>query len=275
MATGWVGSDDRFSQVTMPRILFIPDQHSDYRMWSDIPNRIRERAEAVHFDQHEKIPWAADSGDVLAAAYRLASDGSFDVVTTSGGSARFGFAIAEAGLAKGLVLFRPALDSIPDDVLFDFSSLEETLEPYLPMSDVVRDPGADVARFRDVFRQVILDAAVPDLPPDQLELALAMHGDHADEFFTYLRKLAAATDSGVSQPDPPWIQHPWIDRLEDLDVPVTAAVTARGIEAGNAIARRARDAEIVVVSHGWTGLAPVADRAQAAEILLKMLDRVT
>jgi len=141
--------------------------------------------------------------------------------------------------------------------------------------DVIRDPATDVARFREVLRQVIRDAAVPDLPPDQLELALAMHSDHAGEFFENLRKLAAATDSGVRQPDPPWIQHPWIDRLEDLAVPVTAAVTAKGIEAGNAIARRARDAKIVVVSHGWTGLAPVADRVQAAEILLEMLDRVT
>lgn len=261
--------------MTKPRILFIPEQHTDYRMWSDIPDRIRERAEPVHFDQHEQIPWATGNGDVMAAARRLAGDGSFDAVTTSDHSARFGFAIAEAGLAKGLVLFRPELDSIPDDLSADLSNLEEMLEPFLPLYDVVRDPGADVARFREVFGQVIRDTAVPGLPLDQLELALAMYSDHADEQFEYLRKLAAATDSRVRQPDPPWIQHPWIDRLQDLAVPVTAAVTARSLEWGNVIARRARDAEIVVISHGWTGLAPVADRIQAAEILLQMLDRVT
>lgn len=261
--------------MTKPRILFIPEQHSDYRMWSDIPDRIRERAEAVHFDQHEQIPWATDSGDVLAAAHRLAGDDNFDVVTTSDHSARFGFAIAQAGLAKGLVLFRPALDSIPDDMPVDLSGLEENLEPYLPLYDVVRDSGTDVARFREVFGQVIRDTAVPGLPPDQLELALTIYSDHADEFFEYLRKLAVAADSGIRQPDPPWIEHPWIDRLEDLAVPVTAAEVPKGIEVANVIARRARDAEIVVISHGWTGLAPVADRIQAAEILLRMLDRVT
>src|SRR5215469_12358713 len=117
----------------MARFLFIPEQYSDYRMWSDIPDRMGKRAEAVHFDQHEQIPWATGNGDFLMAARRLAGGGSFDAVTTSGESARFGFAIAEAGLAKGLVLFTPALDSIPDDVSFDISSLEENLEPYLPL----------------------------------------------------------------------------------------------------------------------------------------------
>lgn len=257
----------------MPRILFIPEQHSDYRMWSDIPDRIRERAESVHFDQHEQIPWEKGNGDFLAGVRRLAGDGSFDAVTTSDHGARFGFAVAEAGLAKGLVLFHPGLDSIPDDLPADFSGLEETLEPYMPAIDVVRDSGADVARFREVLLQVIRDTAVPDLPPDQLELALAMHSDHAGEFFEYLRKLVEGAASGVRQPDPPWVQHPWIDRLKDLAVPVTAVVTAKGRVIAEAIARRAENTEIVIVNDGWTGLAPVADRDRAAEILVRTLDR--
>lgn len=260
--------------MTKPRILFIPDQFTDYRMWSDIPDRTAERAEAVHFDQHEQIPWEADSGDVLAVARLLVGDGRFDVVTTSTHSTRFGFAIAEAGLAKGLVLFEPTLNSFPDDVPIDLSGLEESLTPFVPAAEVVRDSEATLDRFREVILQVYRDIAVADMPTDQLELMLAMHSDHAEEYFLQLRKLAEASDSQVRQPDPPWMEHPWIDRLENLDAPVTAAVKAKGIEVGNAIARRAGDAEVVVISEGWVGLAPVADRIKAAGILLEMLDRV-
>lgn len=261
--------------MTMFRILYIPDQHTDYRMWSDIPDRIAERVEAVHFDQHEQIPWETGNGGFLAAAHRLAGDGRFDVVAAAAHSTRFGFAIAEAGLAKGLVLFQPGLDSFPDDVPVDFSGLDEKLAPYLAAVEVVRDPEGTVGRFREVILQAFRDTAVPDMPTDQLELLFAMQSDHAEEYFQQLRKLAEAADSQVRQPDPPWMQHPWIDRLENLDVPVTAAVTAKGIEVGNAIARRARNAEVVVISEGWIGLAPVAERIKAAGILLEMLDRVT
>ena len=95
----------------MPRILFIPDQFTDYRMWSDIPDRIQGRAEVIHFDRHEQIPWTpAAGGGFLDAARRLAADGSFDIVAAAGQAARFGFAVAEAGLARGVVFFYPSLD---------------------------------------------------------------------------------------------------------------------------------------------------------------------
>jgi hypothetical protein len=194
-------------------------------------------------------------------------------VTTSAHSTRFGFAIAEAGLAKGLVLFQPTLDSFPDDMPVDFSGLEEKLVPFVPAVEVVRDPQGTVDRFREEILKAFRDTAVPDTPTDQLEFMFAMQSDHAEEYFQQLRKLAEAADSQVRQPDPPWRQHPWIDRLGNLDIPVTAAVTAKGIEVGSAIARRARNAEVVVISEGWIGLAPVQDRIKAAGILLNTLDR--
>jgi hypothetical protein len=40
--------------VTLPRILFVPDRFSDYRMWSDIPDRLAGRVEAIHFEQHRQ-----------------------------------------------------------------------------------------------------------------------------------------------------------------------------------------------------------------------------
>ena len=77
--------------------------------------------------------------------------------------------------------------------------------------------------------------------------------------------------AGRVPPDPPWMERPWIDRLAELTVPVTA------VGAGpfpGAIARRAKDAEIVLAA-GTGGMAPPADRARAAEAFLRLLDRVS
>src|SRR5450759_812888 len=195
--------------MNMPRVLFIPDMFMDYRMWSDVPDRIRERAVAIHYDQHEQVPWTTNNGRFLDAARRLAAGGSFDVVAAAGQAARFGFAVAEAGLGKGLVLFYPALDSFPDDLHVDFSDLDEMLEPYEQMASVIRDPQADAGRLREVLLQTVRDTAGPDLPPDQLELALAMHSDHAQEMFEDLRSTAEAVADGRVQSDPPWMERPW------------------------------------------------------------------
>jgi hypothetical protein len=260
----------------MPSILFIPDRFMDYRMWSDVPNQIQGRARAIHFDQREQIPWTETNGAFLAAAGRLAADGRFAVVAAAGQAARFGFAVAEAGLAKSLVLFHPYLNSMPDDVEVDFSDLEEILEPGADLLSLVHDPDPDPDFVRAACLQVVRDLAGPDLPPAQLELALAMNSDHALELFADLRATAAAMAAagGTPLPDPPWITHPWLDRVGALTVPVTVVVTARGRGAGEAIARRARDAQVVVAG-GSPGLAPTAERIRTAETLLGMLDRVS
>jgi hypothetical protein len=127
----------------MPSILFIPDRFTDYRMWSDVPDQIEQRAGAIHFDQHEQIPWTDLNGGFLKAARRLAGDRPFAAVAAAGQAARFGFAVAEAGLAQGLVLFHPFLNSMPDDVEVDFSDLPDILEPGMDLVSLVHDPDPD------------------------------------------------------------------------------------------------------------------------------------
>jgi hypothetical protein len=243
-------------------------------MWSDVPYRIRERAEAVHYDQHEQIPWTEADGSLLETTRRLAAGGSFDVVAAAGQAARFGFALAEAGLANGLVLFSPALNSIPEDVYVNISEMDDTLDPFLPVISAMQDADADPEHLREVFLQVTRDTAGPDLPPDQLELARAMYGDHANELFDDLRATMAAVDEGRSLPDPPGAERPWFDHLAELAVPLTAVVAVQGIPLGEAIARRVKDVEIVIASDA-PGLAPVEERARSAAALLRMLDRVS
>jgi hypothetical protein len=265
---------DRVTEDDVADVLFIPDQFADYRMWSDIPDRLAGRARATHFDKHAQIPWTADNDEFLDAAAPLAAGGSFDVVAAAGQAARFAFALAEAHMAKGLVLFGASLDRRLDDADADRlrasdRDLEHVLEPYLPIASALDEP--DPGRRREILLRVLRDTAEPDTEPAQLALAVAMMGDHSEELFTYLRASAAETADAELPPDPPWLRRPWFDRLPELTVPVMAI--GAGVSA-NAIARHAQDAEIIEAAGGGVVPAPAAARAKAAEAILRMLDRL-
>jgi hypothetical protein len=246
-------------------ILFVPDKFMDHRMWNDIPGRIRDHAEIVHLDQHVPIPWTtADYGGFLDAVRDLAAARSFDIVVAAGQAARFGFAVAQAGLAGGLVLFYPSPDRPMDEISSRAGGLDQAdvLRPYLPVVDALSE--TDAGQRREILMEVISDTAGDDVDMAELERVLGMMGDHAEEFFAELRE----------QPAAPWLERPWIDDLAELVVPVTAVVApgAGGQALGDAIARRAADAEIVVASPRVT---PVAEASRSAEVLLRMLDRVS
>lgn len=246
-------------------ILFIPDKFMDYRMWNDIPDRIQDHAEIVHLDRHVQIPWTtADDTGFLDAVRQLARARTFDIVVAAGQAARFGFAVAQAGLAGGLMLFYPSPGRPVDEVSFDGGDLDpaEVLKPYLPVLDALRE--TDASRRRDILLAVLSDTAGDDVDMAELDLALGMMSDHAEEFFAELR----------AQPDPPWPEWSWLDHLDDLAIPLTVVVApgGPGQALGEAIARRAADAEIVVAGSGIT---PVAETGRSAQALLRMLDRVT
>jgi hypothetical protein len=269
-----------FAAMTLPSVLFIPDRFYDSRLWSDIPDRLQGRAQAIHVDQHD-LPWTSGNGELLETARRLAPDGSFHIAAAHGQAARFAFALAEARLAKGLVLFQPSLDSIPDDLHIDWSALpdpDHMLEPFAPILSALDEP--DPGRRREILLDAVRATAAQDLEPAGLELLLAMYSDHAEQIFADLKAFAAEGEQPQSaDPDepvqiPPWLEQPWIDRLAELTVPVTTVVSARGRAIAEAIARRANDAEIVVAGAG-AGLEPAADRARAADAILRMLDRIS
>jgi hypothetical protein len=110
-----------------------------------------------------------------------------------------------------------------------------------------------------------------------------MYSDHADEYFASLQAFAAESEQAqTAEPAhadepvelPPWLERPWIDRLGNLNVPVTTVVSARGRVIAEAIARRAKDAEIVVGGAN-AGLEPAEDRARSADAILRMLGRIS
>lgn len=247
----------------MPRVLFIPDRFMDYRMWSDIPDRLEGQAQVIHVDQYGQIPWTEANSAFVAVERRLADDSGVRIVAAAGQGARFGFALAEAGLAEGLVFFNPSLDRSPDDAHVDLSGLDEMIKPFQPIVSALDDP--DPARRREILLAVLHATAGDDLEPAQLEVVRDMMSDHSDEYFAH---LATAADEGM-RPDPPWVEHPWIDRLGELAMPLT--VVDRYGPVWETIATRAQDAELVVAA--GTGLAPADDRARSAGAILRMLDR--
>lgn len=259
--------------MTTPTVLFIPDRFMDHRMWVDIPDRLHGHAEAIHFDQHADIPWTASNDEFLDAARHLAGDGGFDVVSAAGHAARFAFALADAGIAKGLVFFGPSIDTIPDDAQLDIdidpAQIGEMLTAIEPIvSAVASQP--DAGAQRDVLLKVLRATAEPGADPADIDLAGTMLGDHSEDFFAVLRSVAAAA-AGEPEPDPDWIKHPWINRLPGLSVPVTAVGSGFSVAA---IAKRARDAEIIEAAGGGLLLAPEAGRVQATEAILRMLGRL-
>ena len=137
------------------------------------------------------------------------------------------------------------------------------LDPYLPIVAALEE--GDPSHSRDILLDVVRDTAQPGVEPEELERVLAMMSDHAEELFASLRAAA------VQVPEAPWLEHPWIDRLADLAIPVTAVVDPRGQALAAAIARQAPEAEIAIANPRMT---PVAEPGQAAEILERMLRRV-
>jgi len=119
--------------------------------------------------------------------------------------------------------------------------------------------------------QVIRDTAGPDVESGELERVVRMISDHAAEFFTDLEEAQAAGAADRLQPDPPWLERPWIDRLAALTIPVMAVVAPHGAAIGEAIAGRAQDADIVIAS---AHLTPIAAPNRSTEALMRMLDRL-
>jgi hypothetical protein len=182
------------------------------------------------------------------------------------------------------VLFQPSVDSFPDDVPLEWPAdvdPDHALDHFMPILSALDDP--DPNRRREILLEVVGATAGQHLEPAALELLLAMYGDHADEIFANLQALAAEREQvqaseppGADQPVelPPWLERPWIDRLADLTVPVTTVVSERGRVIAEAIARRAKDAEIVVAGAN-AGLEPAEERARAADAIVRMLGRIS
>jgi hypothetical protein len=262
------------------RVALIPDRYSDHRMWADLPDRLAYRAEVIHLDEHIQLPWAAGEAAIVAAArVALSSDGC-DVAAAAGQACPFAVALGRAGLARSLVLFAPEIpfDRIPDDVDLTLDLPDnDFLAPYQPLIDALTkaDPGDWRALLTDVIRQT----APTTTAPGELDLAIAIARDHAEEMRAELQAFAA--DSAVDRDLPDDVQRAqlrargqWLDYLAALRVPILVVAPGRSRFLAQTITRLASYAS-ALLTDGADTFAPGGSRAAAVAAVESMLDRVS
>jgi hypothetical protein len=246
--------------------LFLPDQYYDHRIWADLPASLGDQV--VLYDQYEPMPWAEAANPAFPdAVRRLAPDHSFDVVAGAGEAARLAFRAALLGLAKAIVFFQPSPDRYLDDVAEN-----------LPTSDLISAAGwfssvldalheTDSARRRSLVIQAWRDRYGPHLAAGDLELALKVIGDHAEELLAMSKQVAALAEAGAGVP---WPEESWVDRLGEIDVPVAVVVSRPAARIGAVIARQARDGQTITAAAD-TNLVWLEDRVTAVAAIRQML----
>ncbi|MDX6395502.1 MAG: hypothetical protein QOJ73_6565 [Streptosporangiaceae bacterium] len=258
--------------MALPSILFLPEHHYDYRIWNGIPSSLSDHCQVVLYDRHEPMPWAELAGPAfLGAVRRLAPGQCFDVVAAAGEAARLAFSVASGGLAKGVVFFQPFPDRHLEEVTVDLPAQEvvEAAAWIAPVLGALHQP--DPARRRELVVEAWRDRYGPHLAAGDLELACQVIGDHTEELLASVKDVAAAAEAGE---DMSWPSPPWIDRLGEIDIPVTAVVSKLALGLGQAVARRAREGH-VIEAQAYTDLVWLEDRVTAVTALRHMLDRLS
>jgi hypothetical protein len=264
----------------MQRVLLIPDQFSDYRMWGGIPDRLAGRAEVSHLDRLIQLPWGGPSGAVVDLA-RAGQPGGWDLAVAAGRACPFAVALAAAGLVRGCVLAEPEIpfNRIPDDIEFALTMPDASmLTPYEPLISAMHD--ASPQQWREMMIDVLRQTSRPDLPPAELELAIQIAADYAADVRAELLAFAAADAAERGLPDDVQLAQlhsrgTWLDQLAGLTVPVMTVVPAPMRSYGLTVSRYAAEAEIVITeSTIQAGGARPAARDQAAAAIEHMLDRV-
>jgi hypothetical protein len=262
----------------MQRVLFIPDQLTDCRMWAGIPDRLAQRSDVSHLDQLISLPWSADPGAVVPPARSQAPAG-WDVVVAAGRGAPFAVALAAAGLARGLVLVEPPIpvNRIPDDLELPLTaSGSDALLPYERLVSELHDALPD--EWRDLLVQTIRQTAPPDVQPEELDLVVLMVADHAAEARAELIAFEAAEAAGLSSAEDLWARRrnrdEWLDQLATLTLPVLTIVPVPALFVGRTIGRLTGDTQIVVTHRSVVPPSSSVARDQAATAIERLLDRL-
>jgi hypothetical protein len=263
----------------MRRVVLIPDRFSDHRAWAGIADRLEERAEVIHLDQLIQMPWATGDASVVSAArVGLTADGC-DVAAAAGQACPFAVALAGAGLARSLVLFAPEIpfDRIPDDVDLTLDLPDANfLEPYQPLADALTDADAD--QWRALVAEVVRQTAPATTALADVDLAIAIASEHAEEMRAEMQAFAAASAADRDLGDDVQLAQlrargQWLDRLGALRVPVVVVVPYRTRFLAETVTRIAIDGD-AVLTDGADTFAPGGSKAAAVAAIERMVDRV-
>jgi hypothetical protein len=247
--------------TTMPSALLVPDRHYDYRIWTDLPDRLRRSCEVVLYDQQDP----ADP-----AVRRLAPGRRFDVVAAAGDSADLAVSIALTHQARGLVLFQPSLvpdpgvRMAPDASVAELVAAADWIRPVLAALEET-----DPVRRRELVVGAWRDRYGPHLRPADLALACDVIGDHAEDLLASMKTAVAAAEAGAEMPGSGAIA---VSKLGEIDMPMTVVVSGRAVRLAEAAARQARDCR-VLVAKAQTNLVWLEDADTAAEAITEMFTR--
>jgi hypothetical protein len=264
----------------MQQVILIPDRFADWRMWAGIPGHLARRAEVNHLDQLVALPWDGGSASVVALARGLRPDG-WDVVAAAGQAGPFAVALGAAGLARGVVLAEPEIpfDRIPEDVEVAIEPPDaDIVAPYEQLVSALHD--ADPEQWRALVAHVMRQTSPTDLPPDELDLAVQIAGDHAAEVRAELLAFEAASAADRHPPDHVQLARlhargQWLDQLAALTVPVVTVAPAQRRFVAETVARLAAHPETVLTDGTiLAGGARPGTREQVAMAIAQLLDRV-
>lgn len=248
----------------------ISQRLADHRIWGDIPALVAHLSEIIFYEQREAPP--QDSLRPLDEIRRLLPEDRrlFDVVAAAEDAAELAVGLALDGMANGIVLFQPTIDGIPEEMVpFDFSGLEERTRLFVPLVESVDE--ADAAEWRDLVAGVIDQFIGVHLSPQDAVLVRDVISDHAEEFRHGIQRMVAAHARG-EQPPARAPGERWIDRLRELDVPVSIVSARPGWKAAEVLAARAPRGE-AVLARGEDSIPWLADRDKAVAALTGMIER--
>lgn len=264
----------------MQRVLLIPAQFTDWRMWAGIPERLARRAAVSHLDQLISLPWAAAPDAVVGLALSQAPDG-WDVVVAAGQACPFAVTLAAAGLGRGIVLIQPEipLDRIPEDVDLGQGPPDlgaAALASYEKLVGAMHI--ATPAEWRVLLTQTIRQTAPPGVGDDEIDLMVQLAGDHAAEVRAELLDFERAEVAERYLPATApslWRRErgQWLDQLATLTQPVLIVVPASEQFIVETIGRIARNlAAPAVTEQGIVPPSSAAARDQAAAAIEHLLD---
>ena len=258
--------------MTLPSVLFIPESHYDYRIWTDIPSSLSDRCHVVHYDQHAPMSSAVvDDPVFLDTVRRLAPTSGFDAVITGGSAARLAFKVAVAGLARTVLFFQPAPDSHLEDAgaTLSVEELEVAASRFSLIAEALSE--TTLGKRKELVVETWRQIYGPYLEAEDLELACRVIGDHAEDLLATSKEVTAAAEAGR---DIPWPSPPWVDRLDEIAMPMTVIMSKPANRTGQAIARRIGQGRLIV-SEAQTDLVWLEDRQTALVSITQLLGRLS
>jgi pimeloyl-ACP methyl ester carboxylesterase len=253
-----------------PSILLLAPRFTDQRIWGEFLPELSDRFDAIPCDSlsspSREVPGTLD----IVRDLRPPSSRRFDIVIGAQDACGLAVDIAAAGLADGLALFQPHIDSITvleEAGPVDFSQLEDYLRIYAPLAEAMNEP---IETWRNMAVSAVRDVYIDHLAPDDLSIVCRVSGDYAEQTREELRRTAE--DSPGDQPARP-SQTPWVDELRSVDVPVMIVSSRDWQPIGRALTARAPAGELMV-AEAQTGMLWLEDRETCLAAVTELARRI-